>query len=100
MRIRDHGSEIEKNRIRNKQPGSATLIQSAKFFLQRLELGLAHPSPADECAPPLWLGGGGGEGESQFGREDRHCGTLGNIYVLCEGKDSVLSFKVAPSQFY
>jgi hypothetical protein len=27
--------------------------QSAKLFLQSLELGLPHPSPAGECAPPL-----------------------------------------------
>jgi hypothetical protein len=47
------------------------------------------PSPAGECPSPLWFGGGGahsslaveGMGESQFGRGDRHCGTLGT-YVL------------------
>ncbi len=48
------------------------------------------PSPEGECAPhPPWASGGGNtfrlrerEG-SQFGRGDRHCGTLG-IYVLCD----------------
>jgi hypothetical protein len=53
--------------------------QSAKFFLQSLELGLPNPSPARECSPPhpLVRGGGGrgtltGEigGGSQFQRGD------------------------------
>ncbi len=30
--------------------------QSDKLFLQSSELGLPHPSPAGECAPPLVLG--------------------------------------------
>ncbi len=68
--------------------------QSAKLFLQSSELGLPHPSPAGECAPPpfdSWGGGGTlacrkGVGESQFRRGDIHCGTL-YIYVLC-GRDT------------
>ncbi len=40
-----------------------------------------------ECVPPFGSGGthplsGEGVGGSQFGRGDRHCGTL-DIYVLC-----------------
>jgi hypothetical protein len=51
------------------------------------------PSPAGECDPPMVLGGGGahtlageGVGGSQFGRGDRHSGTIGmyDLYVLCE----------------
>jgi hypothetical protein len=51
-----------------------------------------NPSPAGECAlPPLVTGGGAhslareGVGESQFRREDIHCGTLYIyvVYVLC-----------------
>ncbi len=56
--------------------------QSARLFLQSSELG-----PADKCAPRFRGGGdtlacGKGGGGSQFGRGDRHYGTLG-IYVLC-----------------
>jgi hypothetical protein len=65
--------------------------QSARLFLQSCELGPPNPSLAGECVPSLF--GSGGEGTnslggeragtgSQFGRWDRHCGTLG-IYVLC-----------------
>jgi hypothetical protein len=56
--------------------------QSARLFLQSSELGLPHPSPAGECAPPPVLGGGAhslareGLGESQFRRGDIHCGSL------------------------
>jgi hypothetical protein len=59
--------------------------QSAKLFLQSSELGLPHPPPAGECAPPPAFGSGGGGahslageglGESQFRRGDIHCGTL------------------------
>jgi hypothetical protein len=48
---------------------------SARLFLQSSELGPRTPSPADDCVPPPWSGGGGthsfaGEGveESRFGR--------------------------------
>jgi hypothetical protein len=65
--------------------------QSAKLFLKSSELGLPHPLPAGECAPPSYGRGGGGwgvthsfaageevaqVGESQFRRGDRHCVVL------------------------
>ncbi len=51
------------------------------FFFSRLNWDPATPSPAGQWAPP---GSGGGDilacgresGGSQFGRGDRHCGTL------------------------
>ncbi len=52
--------------------------QSAKPFLQSSKLGLPHP---------VKLKCGRGGGESQFGRGDRHCGSL-DLYVLC-GTDSL-----------
>ncbi len=62
------------------------------IFFSRANWGHPNPSPAGECVPsPFGSGEGGrlthslaGEGVvgSQFGRWDRHCGTLG-IYVLC-----------------
>jgi hypothetical protein len=64
--------------------------QSAKdFFLQSCELRHTTPSPAGECVlpPPISSRGGGvhtrlrEKGGSQFGREDRHYGTIG-INVL------------------
>ncbi len=56
------------------------------FFSSRLNWD-PTPSPAGECDPlPFAPGeerGRGGGGGSQFGRGDRHCGTLGiNKYVL------------------
>ena len=54
--------------------------QSSRLFIQSSELG-PHLLTRRRGCPPLWKGGdtlvcmrGGG---SQFGREDRHCGTLG-----------------------
>jgi hypothetical protein len=38
-------------------PWRAQSMQSAKLFLQSSELGLPHPSPTGECAPPLWFRG-------------------------------------------
>jgi hypothetical protein len=66
--------------------------QSAKPFLQSLELELGLPQPLTRmrvCPPPLVPGGGahslaregGGWPESQFQRGDIHCGTL-YMYVL------------------
>ncbi len=52
------------------------------FFSSRRNWDSPNPSPAGECAPhPLIQGGahplaGEGLGESQFQREDIHCGTL------------------------
>ncbi len=68
--------------------------QSARLFLQSSELGTSPPPPNPltlrrVCPPPTLVSGIGahslaGEvvGGSQFGRGDRHCGTLG-IYALC-----------------
>jgi hypothetical protein len=65
--------------------------QSAKRFLKSSDLGLPQPLTCRRmCPPTLWSGGEGtlaGErrgGESQFRREDIHCGTL-YINVLCDG---------------
>ncbi len=64
------------------------------FFSSRWNWDSPIPSHAGECAPLLIPGGGGGHiplrerggGEFQFGREDRHCGTLGTyICTLCVG---------------
>ncbi len=64
--------------------------QSARLFLQSSNWGLSSPapSPAGECVPPDFGGGGGGvltclqeRGGSQFRRGDRHCGTLCTVYV-------------------
>ncbi len=73
-----------------RETGGHKVDKSAKLFLQSLELGLPHPLTCMwVCVPPL-LGSGGytlacsrrGVGGSQFGRDDRRCGTL-DIYVLC-----------------
>ena len=63
--------------------------QSAKLFLQSLELGLPQPLTRRRvCPPPLIPGGVAhslareGVGESQFRRGDIHCGNL-YMYVLC-----------------
>jgi hypothetical protein len=66
--------------------------QSAKLFLQSLDLGLPHPLSRRRVCPPPPFGPGGrahslageGLGESQFRRGDIHCGAL-YIYVLCAG---------------
>jgi len=66
--------------------------QSAKPFLQTSELGLSQPLTRRRVCPPHPLVWGGGHtrwrerglGESQFRREDIHCGTL-YICVLCDG---------------
>jgi hypothetical protein len=60
------------------------------FFSSRPNCDSPSPSNAGECVPPLLVPGGthslagelGGSGRSQFGREDRRCGTLG-MFVLC-----------------
>ncbi len=64
-------------------------MQSAKPFLQSLELGLPQPLTRTRVSPPPGSGGRGthllareGVGESQFRRGDIHCGTL-YMYVLC-----------------
>ncbi len=63
------------------------------FFSSELGPPPPHPSHEDECVPrpaPPFLEGThacgrkGAVWETQFGRGDRHCGTLGTIYVLCE----------------
>ncbi len=62
--------------------------QSARLFLQSSDLGPPHPHRRRMC-PPFGWGGvacGRGVGGSQFGRGDRHCGTLG-IYVQCATTD-------------
>ncbi len=58
------------------------------FFSSRRNWDSPNPSPAGECAPPLWFRGGGTHSlarerveNSQFRRGDIHCGTL-HIYVL------------------
>ncbi len=59
-----------------------------KLFLQSSELGLPHP---DFVPPPFgsWGGthslavAGEGVGGSQFGRGERHCGTLGIYVPVC-----------------
>jgi hypothetical protein len=65
--------------------------QSAKLFLQSLELGLSQPLTRTRVCPPphpLVPGGGAhslareGVGETQFQRGDIHRGTL-YMYVLC-----------------
>ncbi len=57
--------------------------QSARLFLQSSELGPPPTHPQASVSPPSLVGGGGtnslaerGWG-SQFGRGERHCGTLG-----------------------
>ncbi len=66
--------------------------QSAKLFLQSLELGLPQPLTHTRVSPPpltLWFRGEGhthwrerAVRESQFQRGDIHCGTL-DMYVIC-----------------
>jgi hypothetical protein len=57
------------------------------FFSSRPNWDSPTPSPADKCAPPPLVPGGDplacGKGveRSQFQRGDRHCGTLGIIYM-------------------
>jgi hypothetical protein len=67
--------------------------KSAKLFLSSSELG--SPLPRTQASvhqeslcgpsPPIWFLGGGtlpcgrGGGGSQFGRRDRHCGTLATL---------------------
>jgi hypothetical protein len=76
---------MEKIRIRDKLPGSATLIQNAKLFLQRLELGLPHPLNCRRMCSPLWFQGGkhslageGGPNSDELTRSRYPC-----PYVLC-----------------
>jgi hypothetical protein len=93
MRILDQGSGMEKIRIRDKHPGSATLIQSAKLrYYSNPEVGIGtspppHPQANVFPSPPLVSGGDTlacGRGGSQFGRVDSHCGTLGiHIGMFC-----------------
>jgi hypothetical protein len=58
------------------------------FFSSRPNWESPTPSPAGECGPPLWFGGGGtlacerGDGGSQFRRGDGHCGTLCTLWVM------------------
>jgi hypothetical protein len=67
------------------KPYRAQSRQSAKLFLRSSEFGLPHPITRRRVCtvyPPGWGGGaysfaGEGVGESQFGRGDKHCGTLG-----------------------
>ncbi len=60
--------------------------ESSRLFLL-VRIRTPTPSPVGECVPsPLWFRSthslaGEGVGGSQFGRGDRHCGTL-CIYVL------------------
>ncbi len=68
--------------------------QSAKLFLQSLELGLPHPLTRRRVCPPLpppgsggrvtlACGRGGGGSQSQWGDILVHCGTLGTgIYRM------------------
>jgi hypothetical protein len=61
--------------------------QIARHFLQSYELGPPHPLTSRRMCPPFGSAGdtlacGRGDGGSQFGRGDRHCGTLG-ICTLC-----------------
>jgi hypothetical protein len=63
--------------------------QSARLFLQSSYLGPPPSSTPGECVPPTFVWGGGdthllageGDGGSQFRRGDRHCVTLGTVYV-------------------
>jgi hypothetical protein len=64
-------------------------MQSAKPYLQSLELGLPQPLTRTRVFPPPLVPVGGahslareGVGESQFLRGDIHCGTL-YMYVFC-----------------
>jgi hypothetical protein len=66
------------------------------FFSSRPNWEPPPPHPQASAPPPLVPGGtlacereGGG---SQFGRGDRHCGTLG-IYVLCNTANKELVIK-------
>jgi hypothetical protein len=53
------------------------------FLSSRPKLGPPASAAGECCPPPLVRGGGDtlacgrGSGRSQFGRRDRHCGTLG-----------------------
>jgi hypothetical protein len=66
------------------------------FFSSRRNWDSPNSSPAGECAtPPLVPGGGGahslagaGGEESQFRREDKHCGTL-HMYVVFCGRNAL-----------
>ncbi len=61
--------------------------QSAKLFLQSSELGLPQPLTRRRVCPPALVHGRGllhtrlGERGSQFRRGDRHCSTLGILYM-------------------
>jgi hypothetical protein len=79
----------KKDDISLKLPGTNIILirenrsqsrQTASLFLQSSELGLPTPSPGFRGGHTRLRGG---VGESQFGRGDIHCGTLG-IYVLCQ----------------
>ncbi len=54
-------------------------------FFPVVRIGTPTPSPAGECVPIVsegdTLAGRRGRGGSQFGRGDRHCGTLGTLWV-------------------
>jgi len=60
-------------------------VQSGRLPLQSSELAPPAPSHTSECCPPLVPGGRHTRlrererGESQFGRRDRHSGTLGIV---------------------
>ncbi len=59
--------------------------QSVKFFLQSSELGLPHPSPADECVAPPSVPGEGHTRLRERGWESPNSdeGHTLYIYVLC-----------------
>ncbi len=61
------------------------------FFSNRPNWDPPPPHPQASVFPPVWFPVGGGEGGTvasgrggaQWGRGDRHCGTLGK-YVFCD----------------
>ncbi len=72
------------------------------FFTSHLNWDSPTPSPGGEYVPSPFGSGGGGHNRmlergwgSQFGRGDRHCGTLG-IYVLCDMEQAYLKKTVQP----
>jgi hypothetical protein len=72
--------------------------RALRFFSPAVvRIGTPPPLTRRRVCPPFgsggrhnrWGGEGGGGGGSQFGRGDRHCGTLGK-YVLCARQQYVL----------
>ncbi len=66
--------------------GGSQSIQCARLSLQSSESGLPHPLTRKRVVPPPSVLGGGGTlacgregGRSQFGRRNRHYGTLGIV---------------------